>query len=455
MSAKVDHRADKLEDIVRTAGDRERAQKIIDSLDYLDRLHRGIQIPEAHAATLQWLFTAAERNQVASNLTDDQMEASIMLRDWLKSEHQNDADRLFWVEGRPGSGKSCLMKFIATHANTQRYLQDWAGTNIVLTAQHFFWDPGSLMQNSIQGCLQNILYQLLSAEPNLIPLACPRRWKSPQGAASPWTQSEISEAISQGVKLFSGRVCLFIDGLDECKPETHHGDFLTQLIGLSTQTHLKMMVSSRPWPRFQRAFRSSNYSLTMHQVNEADVQLYVEAKITRAMHVQNADTAWSDDCSNALTQPCGYASGRGQGVAESLITTIVEKAEGVFLWVDLVVNDACEGIEEGQKPSSVWGFVDHCPSELAFLRKMIVDRIPRHSKTTFSETATVLALYLAMLPSMDVLDLFIDDHHTHRRDFEFVWLLARAFGYCDDESPSILSSEFLLASVVCVRPEQK
>ena len=44
---------------------------------------------------------------------------SVIFVDWLKQE-----DGLYWVSGKPGSGKSTLMKFLSAHDTTLKHLEE-------------------------------------------------------------------------------------------------------------------------------------------------------------------------------------------------------------------------------------------------------------------------------------------------------------------------------------------
>jgi ABC-type lipoprotein export system ATPase subunit len=56
---------------------------------------------------------------------------------WLQSD-----DDLYWISGRPGSGKSTLMKFLCTHQQTKEHLKAWAKSDDVIVAEYFFWNAG-------------------------------------------------------------------------------------------------------------------------------------------------------------------------------------------------------------------------------------------------------------------------------------------------------------------------
>ncbi|KAG9508223.1 hypothetical protein J7337_001786 [Fusarium musae] len=80
---------------------------------------------------------------------------------WLQSD-----DKLFWIRGKPGSGKSTLIKFVINNDNTKRLLGSWHPNTRLLS--HFFWKIGSEPQNSIRGLLCSLLYHLLSEDGDAI-----------------------------------------------------------------------------------------------------------------------------------------------------------------------------------------------------------------------------------------------------------------------------------------------
>ncbi|KAJ0116934.1 hypothetical protein J7T55_003348 [Diaporthe amygdali] len=73
---------------------------------------------------------------------------------WLRS-----TDKFYWISGKPGSGKSTLVKSILDHADTQKYLDIWQPGSLIIS--HFFWRPGTALQQDIKGLLCSLLYQLL------------------------------------------------------------------------------------------------------------------------------------------------------------------------------------------------------------------------------------------------------------------------------------------------------
>ncbi len=95
-------------------------QTVLDTLHYSVLPGREGNISNAHQKTFEWIFDA--KHGLARFL-----------------ERENGC---YWVTGKPGSGKSTAIKFIAGHNNTLQMLKSWAGDGVV-TAAFFFWHSGT------------------------------------------------------------------------------------------------------------------------------------------------------------------------------------------------------------------------------------------------------------------------------------------------------------------------
>jgi len=58
------------------------------------------------------------------------------LSQWLESR---SSSRVFWIAGKPGSGKSTLMKYIVDHDKLVGLLSKWVAPRDVSVVSHFFW----------------------------------------------------------------------------------------------------------------------------------------------------------------------------------------------------------------------------------------------------------------------------------------------------------------------------
>lgn len=140
-----------LKDILEKESELSRECVVVKSLYFHSRPMRHANIPEAYTNTLQWIYDST-------------------LAHWLREK-----DGMFWVSGKPGSGKSTLMKFMAHHHATRSRLQAWADSQPLVIASHYFWSAGTSMQKSQQGLLQSLLFDIFKSCPKCIPVVCPTR----------------------------------------------------------------------------------------------------------------------------------------------------------------------------------------------------------------------------------------------------------------------------------------
>ena len=128
---------------------------ILSTLDFEQRPIRHEAVPEAHQRTFRWIFESQHMAHAVGTGN---------FSEWLE-----EGNGFFWISGKPGSGKSTLMKFITDAPNTESLLTKWARTKQVLLASHFFWSAGSPIQRSQEGLLRTLLYNILIQVPKLIP----------------------------------------------------------------------------------------------------------------------------------------------------------------------------------------------------------------------------------------------------------------------------------------------
>ncbi len=221
-------------------------QLVLNSLYFPEIRARQKQIPQAHAETCRWIF---ERDS-------PDRPGPLKFVNWLDSQ-----TGIFWIQGKPGSGKSTLMKFISEHVDTQNHLRLWASGR-TLVPGNFFWHAGSPLQKSREGLLRSILFEILRRCPDLVPRVYELR-SGPEGNFEDddwsWTADDLLQVCCDVLQSAKGhRFCFFIDGLDEYEEgRMTSRDLINIVESLGRSSNVKLCVSSRPWSAFADAFGQS------------------------------------------------------------------------------------------------------------------------------------------------------------------------------------------------------
>ncbi|KAI1092994.1 hypothetical protein F5B19DRAFT_492001 [Rostrohypoxylon terebratum] len=364
-----------------TSSDITKQHIILSSLNCESRVSRYSSITDAHTRTLDWVFRDTGDPNENSN-------AGNILR-WLKF-----GDGIFWISGKPWSGKSTLMKYITDHQQTLPALSTWSRPHPTVLASHFFWGAGTPMQKSRQGLLKTLLFDVFRQQPNLIEVLCVERWSKSTETLQyePWHIPElirVSERIIECDNL-STNFCFFIDGMDEY--EGDHIDFCQSLRKLSTSTHVKLCVSSRSWNIFEDSFgRDISSKLYIHEFTRDDIHKYVEDSLTEHPRWADLDVQVKN--------------------ADSLINQVTQKAAGVFLWVFLVVRELRSGLTEYDSFSDLQRRLEAIPSDFGGFFRQILESIDPfyHEIMSRSLQISIAARELAPAPIYKFLEMECED----------------------------------------------
>lgn len=393
--SKASDKVDKVEKTLSSVEERNKARSIVDSLR-IERFHeRRLTVEDAHAKTFRWIFneriSSDVNSKVKSQSDSDEFTRSkdrcgssdeSRFAAWLKQ----DGD-VFWIRGKAGSGKSTLMKFLVDSQKTQGLLKQWAGTRTLIIPEHFFWVAGDLEQKSRHGMLRSILYQILNALPQLVPDICQKRWSSGVEAARRWSTAELTHALHRCAQLSEIRLCLFIDGLDECSPENEQTGLVDEIFKLASHERLKVVVSSRPWPVFDRCLARKDTILALEDLTKADMLEYVREQLTKHSCGQiPVDMDWN----YARLMRRRYRSDINEAERQTaqLVLDILDKSDGVFLWVSIVVSNICQQMLARRPLPILKRYLEEFPPKLEqYFRTQILERV---QDTVIADNAVVL-----------------------------------------------------------------
>jgi hypothetical protein len=255
------------------------------------------------------------------------------------------------------------MKHAMTHSQTRKYLHDYSKSSPWLILGYFFHDRGSGIHKSVRGFLCEILYQILSRHKKMFLQLKTRMEKSVQDPGTDWKWTlEALAAIGRQSNI-AFNLCLFVDALDEHDGNLRHLlEVLDQLAGFRTNPliRVRLCVASRSENVFREKFKACpGFSIDHRTVD--DVQAYAHGRLQAEME----------------TGP-SHTDGKR---LEALVSGITEKAQGVFLWVRLVVDEFIEGLCEGDSLKELTDLLSGIPSELQDLYTRIISRQRRVRKT--------------------------------------------------------------------------
>ncbi|KAH6886827.1 prion-inhibition and propagation-domain-containing protein [Thelonectria olida] len=276
------------------------------------------------------------------------------LSQWLRS-----GSGMYWISGKAGSGKSTLSKYLSGHKVAADLLKEWAGSSSLSICSFFFWNLGTEEQRSQDGLSRAVLFQLLDAEPSLIPALLPRLWqeilKGRGTKPNPPSKAELAAAfgtIANGLNL-QRRFCFFIDGLDEYVGNYLDGVMFVQR--LFKNPDIKVLVSSRPIPICVDAF-SSGPTLRLEDLTRNDISSYVQ------------DTVGSHPYLERLLESDPTR-------ADTLLRQLIDKSAGVFLWVVLACRSILDGFAAYDRIEELQRRVDGLPPELEDLFQHMLEKV--------------------------------------------------------------------------------
>jgi hypothetical protein len=322
--------------------------EILQSLKILSGNSRYGKIESEHDHTLNWIWSP----KVAQGPG---------FLEWLQNEQP-----LFWINGKPGAGKSTLMKFIHGHKRTLEVITPKNSQRVILIS-FFFHELGTSSERTFTGLLHALMSQILTHMPELVTHIEKRfrnlKIRSGQLSSneSIWSDVELQEAFFDLLRAKSTEavVLCLADGLDECEARSQR-QALQFLLKLSSHERtdclrFKILCSSRPENAIEISFAKSP-QLKVQDYTSRDIKKFVSetfASVTSNLY----------PCEEALS------------ISDGVVSKIVQKAEGVFIWVRLVVAELVVAIE-ARDFDVLNEKLEDLPSDLEKLYAKIVEKIP-------------------------------------------------------------------------------
>ncbi|OCK93158.1 uncharacterized protein K441DRAFT_697330 [Cenococcum geophilum 1.58] len=248
-----------------------------------------------------------------------------------------------YISGKPGCGKSTLMRFAVDHAKK--------GSAVV--ASFFFHGRGVVLQKTPEGLFRSLLHEIFQ----YFPRECSnltdefRAKHITQADNVRWEAGQL-RVFLENILLSLCRdhsIILYIDALDEAGSEVAYDlahDFVGALGRASIDQRLKLKIcfSHREFPELGLPHIPI---VPVDKRNSADIVDYWEKKV-KCEHMQSE-------------------------LVQEIKSEVLGKAQGVFLWVKLVVKKAVKLQWKGKGPRTVLKMIKETPSELKDIYETLLD----------------------------------------------------------------------------------
>ncbi|KAI0003120.1 hypothetical protein F4779DRAFT_111214 [Xylariaceae sp. FL0662B] len=362
----------------------------LQSLYFPQMYDRQKNIQKALSDTCNWLFSSTQ------------------YRNWINRVGISDHHGLLWIKGKPGSGKSTLMKEALRRAHSK-----YDGT-LTSTAAFFFNARGTQqLEKTPLGLFRSLLHQVLQQDTRALGhLSSAYQRKAVFQPSVTWHQEELQEfLISVFATSVSRPAVLFIDAMDECDDDEVRDlvKFFSKLTkqAFSCGARLNVCVSSRHYPHISI---DDCPELVVEHHNRQDILLFI------------------------------VAEAEDHHLIKDLKQDIFQKSEGVFLWVVLVISILKKS---GRGKSLKWlrNKLSEIPRELATLFSGLFGAVEQYEATrtvhlmqlilfaheplTLDEIHSALGFSLTSFESFEAWRDSVDYLETARTKHEMIVELSR------------------------------
>ena len=327
-------------------------EHFLDSLAFGEMNQRMNEVSESHPETYRWAFDEDIKHPWDSFAA------------WLKGD-----ECIYWINGKAGSGKSTLMKFLATSSQTKDLLAQYFQSSEVLIVTFYFWLSGSLVQRSQKGLLCSVARQAILGEEGLLEKAIYGDEKLlTKRNIHDWSVGELRELIQRLFNLLVRPACIFIDGLDEFDQGDDVDKLLSLIEEISKLERVKVCVSSRP--EYYLVKRLSQYKhLRLQELTSKDLRIYVHDGLQRVR----------------MNYPLASFSKKQ---FDRMVRLMIEKADGVFLWVHYALSSLLKGTRNEDDPDCLEDRIEELPSGMGQLYLQMWKRLNGDEQRYRDEAAT-------------------------------------------------------------------
>ncbi|KAM0513429.1 hypothetical protein ACHAPE_007893 [Trichoderma viride] len=282
-----------------------------------------------------------------------------------------------WLEGKPGSGKSTLVKLIVRKLESKKNDPSTVQANgpqigkriwtfnsprdkNTIVARFYYNFRGGNTETSHELMLRSIVYQIWNSNSRLYELLKERYRELQKSSNEPfWSYEDLKLVLRSLHEIdFPLTVVIVVDGMDESDNDRRDDilRFLPDLAVRNSNCTVKILIASRPENDIKPHLKQAcSHHIRLQDVNQKDISLVVENWIEQME---------SKHC-------CG------RNIFQDIRDYIIKESAGVFLWVALVLRDMDKCLTKGgYSKSDLDKRAYHLPKELGgekgFYKQMLL-----------------------------------------------------------------------------------
>lgn len=293
--------------------------------DHIEDRYNNIRDPKH--TTCEWLFTNS------------------VYQSWLDQDRVPDHHGILWLKGKPGTGKSTLIKLAYMHARKSRKEE--------IHISFFFNARGSPLEKGTLGMYRSILFQLFTLVPTFQEIFDDYDViELPRAPRYSWSLERLKDILLRAIReLGTRRLWIFVDALDECDEDQVRDMvvFFEHLGGQAAALNLNLRVffACRHYPKITTTHKAE-LTLEDEVEHDRDIKHYIQTSLRTGN------------------------SKRSEAIG-SIIREVKRRARGVFIWVVLVVQILNKAYDHG-RVAGLERKIQEIPFDLGQLFKEILTR---------------------------------------------------------------------------------
>ena len=274
---------------------------------------------------------------------------------WTHEEYlawsSTDISDLLLIEGKPGSGKSTLMKYF------QRSLMEREPQGEQIVASFYYSYREGERQTNHSNMLRSVLYDVLDQnEEFFFHFQQYYRQVTKRGGQPQWPYNSLKKILLSFTKNHpaKARLWLIVDAVDESDDRERFDiiKLLRQLCAPRGPCVMKVFVASRPVVGLSGQSAKANKMIRLQDVNYSDILGFAESFLGPELDLPSE-------------------------IAGPAREYIAQNAQGVFVWVRLVREELIKYARSGCTKNEIFGFLKSLSTELEGLYKHILVQLER------------------------------------------------------------------------------